>query len=418
MINIPKGTKDVLPNESYKWHYIEKIARETAREFGAREIRTPVFEHTELFLRGVGDTTDIVNKEMYTFQDKGDRSITLKPEGTAGVGRSFIENSLHADAMPLKMYYFTPVFRYEKPQQGRLREHHQFGAEFYGSPSPSMDAEAILLASAFFKKLGVSNLALKINSIGCKHCRENYNKALKDYFKANLENMCGTCGERFETNPLRILDCKNPACIEINKTAPSILDYICDDCKNHFESLKSYLDGNIEYEIDPRIVRGLDYYSKTVFEFVSENIGAKGTVCGGGRYDGLIEILGGKPNHAVGFGLGLERLLLLLESCNIQIEKPADAEIYIVATGSEKHIAVKIAQSLRKKGFATEYDHMERSFKAQFKFANKLSASFVLIIGGDEAEKGGAKVKNMQTGEEKFASFEEIEKASSLAEIF
>ncbi len=418
MINIPKGTKDVLPNESYKWHYIEKIARETAREFGAREIRTPVFEHTELFLRGVGDTTDIVNKEMYTFQDKGDRSITLKPEGTAGVGRSFIENSLHADAMPLKMYYFTPVFRYEKPQQGRLREHHQFGAEFYGSPSPSMDAEAILLASAFFKKLGVSNLALKINSIGCKHCRENYNKALKDYFKANLENMCGTCGERFETNPLRILDCKNPACIEINKTAPSILDYICDDCKNHFESLKSYLDGNIEYEIDPRIVRGLDYYSKTVFEFVSENIGAKGTVCGGGRYDGLIEILGGKPNHAVGFGLGLERLLLLLESCNIQIEKPADAEIYIVATGSEKHLAVKIAQSLRKKGFATEYDHMERSFKAQFKFANKLSASFVLIIGGDEAEKGGAKVKNMQTGEEKFASFEEIEKASTLAEIF
>ncbi|MFI3167058.1 MAG: histidine--tRNA ligase [Bacillota bacterium] len=418
MINIPKGTKDVLPNESYKWHYIEKVARETAREFGAREIRTPIFEHTELFLRGVGDTTDIVNKEMYTFQDKGDRSITLKPEGTAGVGRSFIENSLYSDAMPLKMYYFTPVFRYEKPQQGRLREHHQFGAEFYGSPSPSMDAEAILLASTFFKKLGVTNLSLKINSIGCKHCREKYNKALKDYFKENLPNMCGTCGDRFEKNPLRILDCKNPDCIKINENAPSILDYICEDCKAHFESLKGYLDGIIEYEIDPRIVRGLDYYSKTVFEFVSENIGAKGTVCGGGRYDGLIEILGGKPNHAVGFGLGLERLLLLLESCNIQIEKPADAEIYIVATKEEKQLAIKLAQSLRSKGFATEYDHMERSFKAQFKYANKLSASFVCIIGGEEAENGGAKVKNMQTGEEKFASFAEIENASDLAELF
>ncbi len=418
MINIPKGTKDVLPNESYKWHYIEKIARETAREFCVKEIRTPVFEHTELFLRGVGDTTDIVNKEMYTFQDKGDRSITLKPEGTAGVARSFIENSLHSDAMPLKMYYFTPVFRYEKPQQGRLREHHQFGAEFYGSPSPSMDAEAILLAATFFKKLGVSNLTLKINSIGCKHCRENYNKALKDYFKANLSNMCGTCGDRFDKNPLRILDCKNPACIEINKDAPSILDYICDDCKTHFESLKSYLDGNISYEIDPRIVRGLDYYSKTVFEFVSENIGAKGTVCGGGRYDGLIEIVGGKPNHAVGFGLGLERLLLLLESCGIKIEKPADAEVYIVAMGSEKQLAIKLARTLRSKGIATEFDHMERSFKAQFKYANKLNCGFVLIVGGDEAASGGAKVKNMQTGEEKFASFEEISSVNSLADIF
>ncbi len=418
MINIPKGTKDVLPNDSYKWHYIEKIARETAREFGAKEIRTPVFEHTELFLRGVGDTTDIVNKEMYTFQDKGDRSITLKPEGTAGVGRSFIENSLYSDAMPLKMFYITPDFRYEKPQQGRLREHHQFGTEMYGSASPSMDAEVILLASAFFKKLGVTNLKLKINSIGCKHCREKYNTALKEYFKENLQNMCGTCGERFEKNPLRILDCKVPACAEINKNAPSILDYICEDCSAHFESLKSYLDGIIEYEIDPRIVRGLDYYSKTVFEFVSDNIGAKGTVCGGGRYDGLIEILGGKPNHAVGFGLGLERLLLLLESCGIEIEKPADAEVYIVAVGSEKPLALRLAQTLRQKGFATEYDHMERSFKAQFKYANKLSASYVCIIGGDEAEKGGAKVKDMQSGEEKFASFEEIAKVDSLADIF
>jgi len=318
MINIPKGTKDCLPQDSAKWQFIEKTARDVASRFNIKEIRTPTFEHTEVFLRGIGDTTDVVNKEMYTFNDKGGRSITLKPEGTAGVARAFVEKGLSSLTMPLKLFYITPCFRYERPQAGRLREFHQFGIEVFGADNASVDAEVILTARAFFEALGVTGLKLYINSIGCKKCRAEFNNALKNYLKERLSSMCETCQERFERNPLRILDCKEEKCKEITASAPKIIDYLCDDCKEHFIKLQNYLKtAGLEYEINPNIVRGLDYYTKTVFEFVSENIGSQGTVCGGGRYDGLIEEFGGPKVSGVGFGLGLERLVLLMESLGL-----------------------------------------------------------------------------------------------------
>ncbi|MEG2002178.1 MAG: histidine--tRNA ligase [Clostridia bacterium] len=402
MINIPKGTKDVSPLDSFKWQYVEQVFRDVTKTFNIKEIRTPTFEHTELFLRGVGDTTDIVNKEMYTFLDKGQRSITLKPEGTAGVGRSYIESGLASEVMPLKMFYIIPCFRYERPQAGRLREFHQFGIELYGSSAPSMDAEAITVAYNIFKKLGISNLKLNINSIGCKKCRKDYNEALKEYYRPHLAEMCETCRERFETNPLRILDCKEDACIAINKNAPSILDMLCDECHDHFENTKSYLQSaGIEYEIDPRIVRGLDYYSKTVFEFVSLNIGSQGTVCGGGRYDGLVEELGGKPTPAVGFALGIERLLLLMDAVNVEIPQLPSTDIYFATMGEKaSKLAFKYATLLRGKDVAVEIDHLDRSFKSQFKYANKIKAKFVVSIGEDELEKNVFKIKDMSNSNE------------------
>lgn len=413
MINIPKGTKDVLPEESYKWHYVENAIRELTKAYNIKEIRTPTFEHTELFLRGVGETTDIVNKEMYTFLDKGDRSITLKPEGTAGVGRAYIENGLASEAMPIKMYYLTPVFRYEKPQAGRLREHHQFGIEFYGSSQASMDAEIISVAHTFFEKLGINNITLYINSIGCPTCRKAFNEALKEYYKPQLEKMCPTCNERFNKNPLRMLDCKVEECKNINKNAPVILDYLCDDCKEHFELLKQYLDvAGIEYKVNPNIVRGLDYYTRTVFEFVSENIGSQGTVCGGGRYDGLVEQLGGKSTPCMGFGLGLERLILLMENVGIEIPKESACEVYFAPFGkSGSLLAFDLCTRLRKLGIAAETDQMSRSFKAQFKYANKIGAKTVIAIGDNEVENGIFKVKNMSTSTEKEVVIKEFVKA-------
>ena len=317
-IQAPKGMKDVTPKESYKWQYIEKLMRSACAEFGYRETRTPVLEHTELFARGVGDTTDIVQKEMYTFTDKGDRSVTLKPEGTAGAVRMFLENKLFADAQPTKMFYlYCPVFRYEKPQAGRLREHHQFGVEVFGAPRASADAEVISLAISILNELGIKSVKAKINSIGCPECRPQYNAALKEYLKANYDELCETCKTRYEKNPLRILDCKEKRCGEIAAAAPKVLDYLCPECQAHFEELKASLDAlGIEYEVDPMIVRGLDYYTKTVFELVSTEGAYTGTVCGGGRYDGLIEELGGPKMNAVGFGMGMERLLLVAESFN------------------------------------------------------------------------------------------------------
>ena len=329
MINIPKGTKDVLPQDSYKWQYVEGVARETAKLFNLKEIRTPVFEHTELFQRGVGDTTDIVTKEMYTFKDKGDRSITLKPEGTAGAVRSFIENGMYNGVLPAKMYYITPAFRYERPQAGRLREFHQFGVELFGAKSAQTDAEAIAVADTLLNKLGLQ-VKLYINSIGCPTCRAAYNKALKAFFEPHLEGLCYDCKTRFEKNPLRLLDCKEEACKQVNKNAPSILDYLCEDCHNHFEEVKACLDlAGISYEIDPRIVRGLDYYTRTVFEFVSSAIGAQGTVCAGGRYDGLIEELGGNSAPAVGFAAGIERLLIVMEQTGVQIPCEDKPTVYL-----------------------------------------------------------------------------------------
>ncbi len=411
MINIPKGTKDVTPENSYKWQYVENKVRETADCFGIKEVRTPTFEHTELFLRGVGDTTDIVNKEMYTFNDKGNRSITLKPEGTAGVGRAYIEDGLASSLMPLKMFYITPCFRYEKPQAGRLREFHQFGVEYFGSENASIDAEVITIAKDLLSKLGVTELKLFINSIGCKTCRADYNKALKDYYRPQLDKMCPTCRERFETNPLRILDCKEEDCIAINKNAPSILDMLCSDCSHHFESLKGYLtSAGIDYEIDSRIVRGLDYYSKTVFEFVSTAIGSQGTVCGGGRYDGLIEELGGKPTPACGFGLGLERLILLMTNTNCSFGEEKAFDVYFATAGERaKKLGFDYATKFRKIGIRTEIDHLDRSFKSQFKFANKINAKFVISIGDNEVDNGEIRVKDMDNSSEKVMSFDELE---------
>lgn len=410
MITIPKGTKDVLPQESYKWHYLENLVRGVAKDFNAKEIRTPIFEHTELFLRGVGDTTDIVNKEMYTFDDKGGRSMTLKPEGTAGVARSFIENSLYGNAQPTKMYYITPVFRYEKPQAGRLREHHQFGIEYYGSSSPVADVEVMMIAKTIFDRLGVQNLELNINSIGCPECRKKYNQALKDYLKANLDKLCKTCQERFEKNPLRILDCKEEGCKSITKGAPLVIDYLCDDCKNHHESVCNLLTKlNIQYKVNPYIVRGLDYYTRTVFEFVSQNIGAQGTVCGGGRYNNLVEEVGGKPCPAVGFGMGLERLLLTLENLGLSQGKEDVPKLYIATLCDlAKSEALCLAQKLRKNKICTEIDLMDRSFKAQLKYVNKIAAEYMIVLGEDELNTRQAKIKNMQTGEEESISLDEI----------
>ena len=398
--NIPKGTKDVLPEDSYKWHYIEDAVREVTRLFDVREIRTPTFEHTELFLRGVGDTTDIVNKEMYTFIDKGNRSITLKPEGTAGVARSFVENSLYAGPLPVKTYYVTPVFRYERPQSGRLREHHQFGVELYGSYGAEMDVEAISIAKALFDRLGLDSLVLNINSIGCPVCRKEYNKALKEYYSERVDSLCETCRVRLEKNPLRILDCKEEKCIEINKDAPVITDYLCDDCKKHMEDLKKGLDTlGIAYEVNPRIVRGLDYYTRTVFEFVSDSLGAKSTVCGGGRYDNLVEEVGGKPCPSVGFGMGIERLILTLEATG-KMPAPNDCvDMFLGYAGEElKYAALKIVNDLRKNGISADTEFTGRSVKAQMKYAGKIGARFTAILGADEIESGIINIKNMTDG--------------------
>lgn len=409
MINIPKGTKDVLPSESYKWHYVERIARETADLYCLNEIRTPTFEHTELFLRGVGDTTDIVNKEMYTFRDKGDRSITLKPEGTAGVARSFIENGLFNGAMPLKMYYITPVFRYENPQKGRLREHHQFGVEVYGGAGADTDAEVIKLAYTVLKKCGLS-VKLYINSMGCPDCRKKYNEALKGYFADKLDKLCPTCRERYNKNPLRILDCKEEGCKALCKDAPKIIDYLCDDCSAHFKKLQELLtDCGVAYEINPFIVRGLDYYTKTVFEFVTTALGSQGTVCGGGRYDNLISQLGGTPTCGVGFGMGIERLLMLMEAENVIISERENVKLYIATMGDAAYKkAFEIVSALRDKGVKAEVDHAGRGIKAQFKYADKIHAENVVTLGENELASGIAQIKHMADGSLKEVKIDEI----------
>ncbi len=407
MYTIPKGTKDVLCEDAYKWHYVENAARQTAANFGFKEIRTPVFEHTELFLRGVGETTDIVTKEMYTFLDKGDRSITLKPEGTAGVARAFVGGVQQNGTLPYKMYYITPVFRYERPQAGRLREHHQFGVELYGSSSPLADVEVITLAKSLFDTLGLKDLTLNINSIGCPECRAKYNAALKEYLGSRLNEMCRECQSRFEKNPLRILDCKDENCKKITADAPKVLDFLCDECKAHFEGLKAGLDAvGIEYKVNPQIVRGLDYYTKTVFEFVSNAIGAQGTVCGGGRYDKLVEEVGGKPTPAVGFGMGLERLLIVLESQGLLEKAPKENVDYYLASIGENalNFTLKLANKLRQKGKSVEFDLMSKSVKAQMKYANKIEAKYVIVVGDDEILSGKVRVKDMASGNE-----EEIE---------
>ena len=413
MIAIPKGTKDVLPEQSYRWHYIEEKIRKVVRLFNIKEIRTPTFEHTELFLRGVGETTDVVSKEMYTFLDKGNRSITLKPEGTAGVGRAYIENNLNQNPQPTKMYYLTSVFRYERPQSGRLREHHQFGVELYGADSAHADVEAISVAYTLFNELGIENLELNINSIGCPKCREGYNTALREYFALKIEKMCPTCSERLEKNPLRILDCKNTVCADFSITAPKMIDYQCAECENHHQELKKLLEIiGIDFKVNPMIVRGLDYYTKTVFEFISTSIGAQGTVCGGGRYNNLVEEIGGQSTGAVGFGMGLERLIMVMENNNIKFCGPPKSEVYIASLSSaEADYAFKIADSLRKAGISADSDLLDRSLKAQMKYANKMGYTFVIVIGSEEIAKGIVTLKNMLNKEEKQVSTDKIAEA-------
>ena len=406
-VQAPKGTKDMLPQDAYKWHFVENKFREIAKFYGMREIRTPMFEHTDLFLRGVGDTTDIVQKEMYTFNDKGNRSITLKPEGTAPVVRAFIENRLFNEAQPTKLYYAIPCFRYENVQKGRLRQFHQFGTEVFGSKEPSMDAEVIAFALEFLKSLGLKSLSLNINNLGCPNCRPKYNEALKKFLEENYDDLCGLCQSRFEKNPMRILDCKNKNCGEITKNAPIILDYMCEECDTHFTEVKKYLDAlNIPYTVDPGIVRGLDYYTKTIFEILNDDF----TVCGGGRYDRLIEQLGGPEMPAVGFGLGIERLLLTLQNEGIEIPNEGLYDLYIGARGEDGKLAsFKLANALRTRGIKTEINHMGRSLKAEMKYANKIGAKFTVVLGDDELQTGNAKLKRMSDGEQFEVNLNNIE---------
>ncbi len=403
LVKRPKGTKDTVPAEVYKWHTVEKVTSDTAEQFGFREIRVPTFEETGLFVRSVGDTTDVVQKEMYTVTAKGDDEFTLRPEGTAGVMRAMLENGIMNEGFPQKVYYLISCFRHENVQAGRLREFHQFGCEMVGSASPSADADIIALAKSVLDRIGLKNIELNINSIGCKECRASYQKALREYFEAHSGELCPTCLGRLEKNPMRILDCKSPVCSEIAKSAPVILDYLCDDCKAHFEKLKELLGiMGIEYKINPKIVRGLDYYTRTVFEFVTTEIGAQGTVCGGGRYDGLIETLGGKPTPALGFAAGLERLIITMEKQGCDFLLPDTCDIYIAAMDdAAQKKALELVMSLRAEGYKAEYDLVGRGLKAQMKYADKIGAKFCIVLGSNELSAGKAKLKDMESGEEK-----------------
>lgn len=400
----PKGTKDILPTDVHKWHFVEDAFKDVCIKYGYKEVRTPVFEHTELFARGVGDTTDIVEKQMYTFNDLGQRSITLKPEGTSGVCRAFLEHKLFANVQPTKFYYNIPCFRYEKPQSGRLREFHQLGIEVFGSYDMLSDAEVIALAEDFLKGLGIKSLELRINSIGCPTCRATYRQVLQDYFRPHLEELCETCKGRFDRNPMRIIDCKNESCKEIAKNAPLMLDHLCDECKNDFEELKNNLDiMGVLYTVDPTIVRGLDYYTKTAFEFVSGELGAQSTVCGGGRYNNLIEQLGGDSVPGVGFAMGFERLLLTLEAENVKIEDTEKSDVLVAMLDKSnacRNYGLTLAKKLRSEGIKVQIDLLARNFKGQFKFADRIGAKYVIVIGEDEIKTDTLTLKNMANSQQ------------------
>lgn len=402
-IKRPKGTEDITPAQVYKWQYVEALIREICALNGYAEIRTPAFEHTELFQRGVGETTDVVQKEMYTFEDKAGRSITLKPEGTSPAVRAFIENGIFNEPQPTKLFYFTSCFRYEKPQAGRFREHHQFGVEALGANDPAIDAEVINIAMTLYRRLGVEELELKINNIGCPNCRTEYNRKLKEYLSPKLDKLCETCQDRYNKNPLRIIDCKEERCQQQITDIPFMLDNLCEECSDHFDKFKEALElMGLKYTVDPRIVRGLDYYTKTAFEIVTDKIGAQSTVCGGGRYDGLVEEIGGPSMPSVGFGMGIERLLLLLEKSGIEIPTPETMDLFIIGLGDAGvKESIKLVHTLRDNGIRADKDYMSRSLKAQMKYANKLNAKYITVIGEDEISNNKIKVKNMENGSEK-----------------
>lgn len=407
----PRGTKDIVPAEAYKWNYLEGKFRDLCRLYGYEEIRTPIFEHTELFKRGVGDTTDIVQKEMYTFKDRGDRDLTLKPEGTAGVIRAFIENKMYAETQPTKLFYITPCFRYERPQSGRQRQFHQFGVEAIGSDTPSLDAEVISLAMQFLGEAGLKDLTVSINSVGCPVCREEYNQLLKDYLAAKADVLCDLCNDRRDKNPMRVIDCKNETCQANIVDIPLMADHLCENCKDHFSQLKQYLDEmDINYVVDKKIVRGLDYYKRTAFEIISNDLGAQSTVCGGGRYDGLVEQIGGPSGYSgIGFGLGAERLLLTLEANGVEIGNPNHIDIFVVTIGDKAKLkSFSILKDLRDNHISADKDHLDRSLKAQFKYSNKINAKYTIVIGDDELDKDEATLKNMETGDQKLIKISEL----------
>lgn len=401
MINICKGTKDILPKDSYKWQIVRKVAEDLAKKYNLKEISTPVFESTDLFVRSDGDSSDIVNKEMYTFLDKGDRSITLKPEGTAGVVRSYIENGLGNDLLPVKLYYITPCYRYEKPQAGRLREHHQFGCEIFGANSLASDIEAMCIALDFYRAFGIDPM-IKLNFLGCDECKVKYKNILKEFVQPHLPEMCDDCHKRYETNPLRLLDCKSPICQNILKDAPKISDNLCEKCANKFNEIKKMLTSlNVKVELDSKLVRGLDYYTDLVFEFLdSDTSVCKNALGGGGRYDKLVESLGGKATPVIGFGIGIERLLGYLENKNIQMFDDSVVDIYVANNTENENYVIKFVNSLRRKGFNVDSDLMGRSLKSQFKYADKIGARFVIVIGDDEINENKISIKNMETGEQ------------------
>ncbi len=410
LTNAPKGTKDILPDQIHKWHYVEEQWKDICRRYGFKEVRTPVFEHTELFTRGIGDTTDVVQKEMYTFEDHGGRSITLKPEGTSPAVRAFIEHKQYAEVQPTKIQYITPCYRYEKPQSGRLREFHQFGIEVFGTPNMMADAEVISLGYDFLTSLGITEIELRINSVGCPECRKKHRAALREFLTPKYDELCDTCKTRFDKNPMRILDCKSPVCHELVQGAPMMIDYLCDDCKDAFDQLQDNLKAmEIPFTVDPGIVRGLDYYTKTAFEFVTTKIGAQGTVCGGGRYDHLIEEVGGPPIPGVGFGLGIERLLLLMEANNAEFPEPDKLDVFIAVMGDEaKAYGLKLCRELRKRGMSAEMDTLARNIKNQFKYANRLNAKYTVVIGENELAEGVAAVKDMAAQEQHNVKFEDL----------
>mgnify|MGYP000851928097 CR=1 FL=1 len=408
-ITAPKGTRDILPEESYRWIYLEEKIRKLCALYRYEEIRTPMFEKTELFVRGVGQETDIVQKEMYTFEHRDKESFSLKPEGTAAVVRAYGENKLYSQPQPVKLYYITPCFRAERPQKGRYRQFHQFGIEVLGTKSAGIDAEVIAVAARLFVLLQIKNIKLYINSVGCGKCRGDYYEKLKAFLFKNLDALCADCKKRYEMNPMRILDCKEETCQKALQGAPFIVEYLCEECRQHFDEVKENLElMGVDYEINPRIVRGLDYYEKTAFEFVSEDIGAQGTVCGGGRYDGLSELIGGPPTPGIGFGLGLERLMMLAED-SLSVKKPP-LNIYIASMGRQAgKKAQQFVEALRTAGISAEKDAMGRSLKAQMKYADKSEAENVLILGEEELKTGVAEIKNMQTGRQHSVNIETFE---------
>lgn len=403
LTNAPKGTKDMMPDQAYKWHFVESKWKEICDKYGFKEIRTPIFEHTELFNRGIGDTTDVVQKEMYTFNDHGNRSITLKPEGTSPAVRAFIEHKQYAEVQPIKIYYDIPCFRYEKPQSGRLRQFHQFGIETFGTPNMMADAEIICLGYEFLTGMGIKDIKLEINSVGCPECRAKHRAALKEFLLPKYDELCDTCKSRFEKNPMRILDCKSPIDQALVEGAPMMVDYLCDECKNDFAQLQENLEAfGIEFVVNSKIVRGLDYYTKTAFEFVTESLGAQGTVCGGGRYDNLVEEVGGPPIPGVGFGLGKERLLMLMEANGVEIPAPEGIDVFIAILGDRaKKYGLKLLRDLRSNGLKAEIDTLGRNIKGQFKYADRLNAHYTVVIGDNEIDEGFVQLKDMTNSQQK-----------------